>query len=84
MPIERVEHQHRGWLVGDALHLGPDAEPIQDMKDVGSELDAVADRTEIRRAFEHPRSGMPRRASASAVGEPAEPAADESGWIAVT
>ena len=81
LAVERVEHQQRGRGIRDGEHLVAQAEAVEDVKDVGPELDAVADGAEFRRAFEHTRgTAAPRQRQRR--GEAAEPAADDQDGIA--
>ena len=82
LAVERVEHQQRGRRIRNGKHLLAQAEAVEDVKDVGPELDAVADGAEFRRAFEHARgAAAPRQRQRR--GEAAEPAADDQDGIAV-
>jgi hypothetical protein len=53
LAIKRIDHQNGGRRVGLFEHRVTDANAIEHMKDIGSELDAIADGAERRRAFEH-------------------------------
>ena len=53
LAAQRIQHQHRRRRIGDSHHLLGQAEAIEHMKDVGAELDAVADGAEFGCAFEH-------------------------------
>jgi hypothetical protein len=77
--VDRVDHQHR--LGHDRLlqHRVADAEAVEHGKDIGAELDAVADDPELRRLFEHPHTPAfsPKRQRDRGSTEPA--AHDENG-----
>src|SRR5215510_13327569 len=70
--------------IGYGIQFGPnvflvldrigDADAVEHMKDIGTELDAIADRAKLRRAFEHARRA-PVAGERERSGEPAEPAA---------
>src|SRR5262245_42493035 len=53
LAAKRVDHQNGGRRVGLCEHRVAHADAIEHMKDIGSELDAIADGAERRRAFEH-------------------------------
>ena len=79
---ERVHHQNASRRIRDRQHLLAQAEAVEDVKDVGAELDAVADGAELRRAFEHARRPAAARQSERRR-EPAEPAADNEDGVAL-
>ena len=53
---ERIHHHNGDRRIRGGQHLVGHADAIEHMKDIGSELDAVADGAERRRAFEDART----------------------------
>ena len=77
---ERVEHEQCGRRIRRLAHRLADAEAVEDVEDIGAELDAVTDRAEFRRAFEHARAPATLR-QGERRREPAEPAANDEDRI---
>ena len=77
---DRVHHQRGCRQIRNGHHLPAQAEAIEDVEDIGTELDAVADGAELRTAFEDARRQSATR-QGKRRGEPAEPAADYENWV---
>jgi hypothetical protein len=73
---ERVHHEKRHRRIRGGQHLLGDADAIEHVKDVGSELDAVADGAELRPALKHSRA-PPAARQGERRREAAQPAADD-------
>jgi hypothetical protein len=82
LAVECIEHQQRSRHISDGEHLFAHAEAVEDVKDIGPELDAVADGAEFRRAFEHAR-GVAAVRQSERRGEATKPAADDQDGIAM-
>ena len=76
LPGKRIEHRNCRRCIGNSKDLFHQAETVEHMKNVRSELNAVTDGAELRRAFKHA-----RRAAALAQcqrrGQPAKSTADD-------
>jgi hypothetical protein len=75
LAIEGVEHEDGGRLIRHAHDVGRNAQLFEHVEDVGPELDAIADRTEVGRAFEHLHRDV-AAGQRQRRGKPAETAAD--------
>ena len=53
--VECIEHHHSRRRVRNGKDALRHAEAIEDVKNIGTELDAIADGAKFRRTFEHPR-----------------------------
>ena len=73
---ERIHHHNGNRRIRRGQHPVGDADAIEHMKDVGSELDAVADGAELRRAFKDARAPSAARQGERGR-EAAKPAPDD-------
>ena len=82
LAVERIDHHNGRRRIGRPDHFVADAELMQHVKDVGTELDAITDGAELRSAFKHAHRMTPL-CQRERRGEAAEAAADNEDGIDV-